>query len=239
MKGEPSRTSISVVFSRFPSPSRYPPRYHRASEFLVSSSSRPKGHSLPLRGRSGQPARRGGSRRESTSGHRHERVSSPVSLRRLNSAPLRFTATPARHAATRQSAPAAPASLHTLSRCIRRTRFARIPRLSCHGTSAFRGISCSQSRTFFSVSRKGKARNAARLRMREIVHLQAGQCGNQIGAKVGRAVRIGGRDLRDILFCSVSVACSFPRENSFTRLRFFFDSERDPRVALRRRSFSI
>lgn len=30
--------------------------------------------------------------------------------------------------------------------------------------------------------------------MREIVHIQAGQCGNQIGAKVGSLLRGRGRD---------------------------------------------
>lgn len=33
--------------------------------------------------------------------------------------------------------------------------------------------------------------------MREIVHIQAGQCGNQIGAKVGSLLRGWGRNARE------------------------------------------
>ena len=137
---------------------------------------------------------RGGSRRESTSGHRHERVSSvsfaqqaPLRSTLLHSAPvglLRDT--------TRQSAgSAAPASLHTLSRrtrCTRRTRSTRIPRPSLpqDGPCLPWDQLFARPHLFSPWLAKGRQKAQAKLRMREIVHLQAGQCGNQIGAKVGR-----------------------------------------------------
>ena len=56
------------------------------------------------------------------------------------------------------------------------------------GSDWSRAGSCSAEPGLQAVS-QSLAVKRRRHRMREIVHLQAGQCGNQIGAKVGRQLR--------------------------------------------------